>query len=128
MAEADLDAVYAAVRALLARAAPAMVVRDDGPAGVTLLARWPNPFKPGEPMWFGAAARKKNYVSLYLMPIYTHPSLAADISPALARRRQGKSCFNLKTPDPGLLVELEALTARAAAFYAAPYETAEGSC
>lgn len=128
MAEIDLAQTYAALRAMLTRAAPSMTVLREGAGDVVLLAGWPNPAKPAEPMWFGSVSTKKAYVSLYLMPIYTHPSLAADISPALAKRRQGKSCFNLKAPDPVLLAELESLTARAAAFYARPFEVAEGAC
>lgn len=128
MAEIDLTGTYAALRAMLARAAPSMPVLREGVGEVVLLAGWPNPAKPAEPMWFASVSTKKAYVSLYLMPIYTHPSLAADISSALPKRRQGKSCFNLKTPDPALLSELEQLTARAAAFYARPFEAAEGAC
>ena len=128
MAETDLAGTYDALRALVARAAPTMTVAREGPTEAVLVAAWPNPLKPAEPMWFGSLSLKKAYVSLYLMPIYTHPSLAADISPALSRRRQGKSCFNFKTPDPALLTELEGLTARAAALYARPFDVAEGAC
>jgi hypothetical protein len=59
------------------------------------------------------------------MPVYSHPSLLADLSPALKKRQQGKSCFNLKSPDPDLLAELEALTTKAAALYARPFVSAE---
>jgi len=62
--------------------------------------------------WFAATRIGKRYVSYYLMPIYADPSLGDDLSPALRKRRQGKSCFNLTTVDEALLAELEALTAR----------------
>ena len=117
-----LDDTYVAVRAMLARAATGMEAVNERPDGVTLLADWLNPAKPTERMWFGAAARKKAYVSVHLMPVYSHPSLLADISPALKKRQQGKSCFNLKSPDPTLLAELEALTRKAAALYAQPFD------
>lgn len=120
-----LDETYAAVRAMLARAAVGMEAVNERPDAVTLLADWPHPTKPRERMWFGGAARKKAYVSIHLMPVYSHPSLLADISPALKKRQQGKSCFNLKTPDPALLAELEALTHKAAALYAQPFRSAE---
>ena len=46
------------------------------------------------------------------MPIYVQPSLLDDISPALKRRMQGKSCFNFAKVDEPLFAELEALTKR----------------
>jgi hypothetical protein len=48
------------------------------------------------------------------MPLYGRPELADGMSPALTKRRQGKTCFNFKRPDPILFAELEALTRRAA--------------
>jgi hypothetical protein len=62
--------------------------------------------------WFAATRLGKRYVSYYFMPIYADPSMADDLSPALQKRRQGKSCFNLSTVDQALLDELEALTRR----------------
>jgi hypothetical protein len=55
----------------------------------------------------------KRYVSYYLMPVYANPALEASISPALTRRRQGKSCFNFATVDEPLFAELGQLTALA---------------
>ena len=43
------------------------------------------------------------------MPVYVDPSLSATISPALAKRRQGKSCFNFTKVDEPLFAELDAL-------------------
>ena len=63
--------------------------------------------------YFGGARVGKRYVSYYLMPLYSDPSLGDDLSAALRKRRQGKSCFNLSTVDDALLAELEQLTARA---------------
>ena len=62
--------------------------------------------------YFGGARVGKRYVSYYLMPLYSDPSLADDLSPELRKRRQGKSCFNLATVDERLLEELAQLTAR----------------
>jgi hypothetical protein len=38
-----------------------------------------------------------------------YPDLLDDVSPALKKRMQGKSCFNFKQVDEALLAELEAL-------------------
>jgi hypothetical protein len=62
--------------------------------------------------WFGATRVGKRYVSYYLMPIYVKPDLLDDVSPALKKRMQGKSCFNFAKVDEQLLAELEDLTRR----------------
>ena len=68
----------------------------------------------GKPWGYVAATRLgKRYVSYYLMPVYASSELAASISPDLAKRRQGKSCFNFTRIDEGLFAELSTLTADA---------------
>lgn len=110
-----------ALIALMKGAAPGMTVSSEGPGGVQLVAPIPNPLKPKEAMWFGGVRAGKAYVSYHLMPVYSHPSLAAAISPALRKRMQGKSCFNFKAADPVLFAELAALTAEAARLYSTPF-------
>jgi hypothetical protein len=63
-------------------------------------------------LFFSSIQIKKNYVSFYLMPVYMYPELLKDISPALKKRMQGKSCFNFKKVEPDLFKELELLTAQ----------------
>lgn len=104
--------------ARLKRAAPGMRTVTEGECGVSLTSDWRHPLKPGEPMWFGGVRVGKAYVSYHLMPVYTHPKLAAKISPALKKRMQGKSCFNFKAVDTALFDELEALTREGAGLYA----------
>ena len=78
-----------------------------------------NPHRDDKAHYFGSVTIRKNYVSFYLMPIYTHPGLASSISPELNKRKQGKSCFNFKTERPELFQELAGLVK-------AGYETYEG--
>lgn len=85
----------------------------------------------GKPVCFGAVRLGKNYVSYYLMAVYsaaacvtpakgsveekivgTGSELALSMSPELKKRMQGKSCFNFKQPDPALFEELAELTKR----------------
>ena len=66
--------------------------------------------KNKQPLFFGAVQIKKNYVSYHLMPVYVSPELLNDMTPALRKRMQGKSCFNFKTVDEPLFVELADLT------------------
>lgn len=70
-----------------------------------------------KPLFFGSVQVRKKAVSYHLMPLYTHPELAEGLSPALRKRMQGKSCFNLDTPDPALIAELRGLTAAGFAIY-----------
>ena len=66
----------------------------------------------GKPWGYVAATRVgKRYVSFYLMPVYAVPELADGISPQLAARRQGKSCFNFTRVDEALFAELADLAA-----------------
>ena len=62
--------------------------------------------------WFAGVVANKNYISFYMMPIYTWPRLLDGMSPALRKRKQGALCFNFSTIDDHLLAELAALTER----------------
>jgi len=46
------------------------------------------------------------------MPVYIFPDLLKNISPALKKRMQGKSCFNFTKIDEALIAELDDLTKR----------------
>ena len=65
-------------------------------------------------LFFGSVQIKKNYVSFYLMPVYMYPELLKDVSPALKKHMQGKSCFNFKKVEPALFDELAELTRKGA--------------
>ncbi len=106
----DLDAVHERLKAVLASNRHDLAITADGPAGMTLEV----PGLEGKPWGYVAGTRLgKRYVSYYLMPVYASPELEASISPELAKRRQGKSCFNFTRIDEGLFAELSSLTAHA---------------
>jgi hypothetical protein len=107
---ADFEAAHERLRAILtAHASNDLVVTKDGPAGMALEFRG----LEGKPWGYvGGTRLGKSYVSYYLMPVYGNPALASTISPALAKRRQGRACFNFTKVDETLLTELAALTAR----------------
>ena len=128
MANSSFDAVYAELRERMVRAAAGHAVVTDAPGSLVLHAPIPNPLKPRERMWFGAIQIKKNYVSYHLMPVYSHRELRDLISPELAKRMQGKSCFNFRKPDAALFDELERLTAEGARLYLRPFEIRRGQC
>ncbi|HLO35709.1 MAG TPA: hypothetical protein VK194_06490, partial [Candidatus Deferrimicrobium sp.] len=106
---ADLDAVHARLKAILAAHRGDLAITADGPGGMTVEV----PGLEGRPWGYVAGTRLgKRYVSLYLMPVYAAPELAATMSPELRARMQGKSCFNFARIDEPLLAELDALAAR----------------
>lgn len=125
---ADFETVYADLRERMIRAAASQAVVTDAPGSLVLHAPIPNPLKPKERMWFGAIQIKKNYVSYHLMPVYSHRELRERVSPGLAKRMQGKSCFNFSKPDAALFDELERLTAEGAKIYEKPFEVRYGDC
>ena len=109
---AGFEAVFAALKSVLARFARRLAVKTDTDVEYTLVtilaSRYPQ--HKGSPMWFGSVRLGKAYVSIHLMPLYMNPALTSTISPALKKRMQGKTCFNFKTaPEPELIAELERL-------------------
>jgi hypothetical protein len=109
----DLAPVFAELRAtMLAAVPPATVTRDD-PGHLELAGPGLDP-KTGGPDWFGMVRTGARAVGYHLMGIYSRPGLAAELSPALAKRRQGKSCFNFSAIDRSLFSELAELTRRCA--------------
>jgi hypothetical protein len=105
---AEFGAVHARLREILLPYGGEYVITRDDPGGVTLEV----PGLEGKPWGYVAGTRVgKRYVSFYLMPVYASAELSDSVSAALAKRRQGKSCFNFTTLDEPLFVELERLAA-----------------
>ncbi len=107
MAEAH-DAIHTRFRAIMLAAVPTMTVAKDEPASLGL--RTDIDLKTKTPGWFGTVTIKKSYVAFHLMPRYAHPEIAADVTPQLAKRDQGKICFNFSEMDEDLFSELDRLT------------------
>lgn len=89
--------------------ASGQVVTRDAPGDLVVRTKGIDP-KTGEPGWFGTVTTKKTYVAYHLMPLYGSAALAELISPELAKRKQGKTCFNFKSVDDDLFAELARLT------------------
>jgi hypothetical protein len=101
--------VFDALRQILQKHAPRLVVAVDTPGNYSLNTR-PTEKSKNQPGYFGGAHIRKGYVSYYLMPVYVYPELLTGLSPELKKRMQGKSCFNFSAVDQGLFKELAALT------------------
>jgi hypothetical protein len=108
MAE-NFEAVFARLRSMMLDAAPGMTIAKDKPGSLELRTPTIDP-KTRQPGWFGTVTIKKSYVAYHLMPLYTHPELADDLSSELAKRKQGKTCFNFARSDESLFKELTRLT------------------
>ena len=106
----DLQPVFDRLKRIMKAHAQRMTVEYDTPAGYSANAGYSEKFK--RVLYFGGVQVKKNYVSYYLMPVYIFPDLLKDITPALKKRMQGKSCFNFTKIDEALFSELDELTKR----------------
>ena len=114
----DFSGIFAALKPVLAEQEGRLAVQKDTSSEYSLVTKRPSPFPQhkGQPMWFGAVKLSKAYVSFHLMPLYMSPTLEKEISPALKKRMQGKTCFNFKAaPDEELLADLKKLTSACAA-------------
>ncbi len=116
----DFCGIFAALKPVMAEQEGRLAVQKDTPSEYSLVTKGPSPFPQhrGHPMWFGAVRLGKAYVSFHLMALYMSPTLEKEISPALKKRMQGKTCFNFKAvPDEELLADLKNLTAACAAVW-----------
>jgi len=105
----NFETIYVRLRSMMLAEAPGMTVAKDKPGSLELRTPTVDP-KTKQPGWFGTVTIKKTYVAYHLMPLYTHPELAADLTPELAKRKQGKTCFNFARSDETLFKELARLT------------------
>jgi len=105
----NFEAVFALLRRMMLDAAPGMTATKDSPGALELRTPTVDP-KTKQLGWFGTVTTKKTYVAYHLMALYTHPELAADLSPELFKRKQGKTCFNFARSDDTLFKELTRLT------------------
>jgi hypothetical protein len=101
----DVAAIFAALRPLFARHAAAAVILHDAPHHYYLGTHEVRA-KDGYRIGFGGVEINRRYVAAHLIPVYVHPDLLADLSPALRARMQGKSCFNFRRVDADLFAEL----------------------
>lgn len=109
----DFHLVFEQLKTILETHARSFTVKADTADTYYLEGPYSETWK--KELFFGSTQIKKNYVSFYLMPVYMYPELLHDVSPALKKHMQGKSCFNFKSVEPALFDELAALTRKGAA-------------
>jgi len=106
----DFDTTFEQLKNILEPYSSRLIVSADNPSLFTLEVDYV--MKNKHRLYFGGVRKGKAYVSFYLMPVYASAELSGSISPALQKRRQGKSCFNFTSIDEPLLAELEDLAAK----------------
>ncbi|WP_333607536.1 hypothetical protein [Arsukibacterium sp.] len=109
----DFASTFAALSKILRKHTTGFSVKTDEPGNFYIELATTTP--KAKPQFFGAAQVKKSYVSYHLMPVYEDPTLLNEISDALRKKMQGKSCFNFTAEDTELFKELDALTKKCAA-------------
>lgn len=109
--------LFAALRGLLLayRSELSVVHDDDG----HFYANCRNLDAKGKAQFFGAVKASGRKHSFHFMPVYDFPELLVDLSPALQKHMQGKSCFNFTSLDPAVRDELQGLVERGASRYKA---------
>ena len=115
-AKPDFTKVFAELKAIFRPYAKKMDVSQDTDDAYMLNTRFV--MKNKHPLSFGGVRLGKNYVSFYLMSLYTSPEFMKNMSPELKKRMQGKSCFNFKEVDEKLFAELKTLTKAGATKFA----------
>ena len=101
--------VFPRLREILHAVSSNYVATSDTPDNYSLNAR--NLIYKKKPVFFAAVQRKKNYITLHLMPLYMNPIMQAKVPPELKKRMQGKACFNFTAVDQECFAELARLTA-----------------
>ena len=102
--------LFAALRDLLGSCTTGLQVVHDEPSH--FFANCGLPDAKGKHPFFGAVKVSNRKHLFHFMPVYEFPELLDNISPALRKRLQGKSCFNFEALDPPLFSELETLVAQ----------------
>jgi hypothetical protein len=110
MTKTDVDRTLAQLKNMLQRFETQLIVQADEPDRYSVAIPNAAQYHKGE--LFAMVQIRKNYVSYHLLPVYTFPALLDNVSPALCKRMQGKSCFNFTTLDAATLGELTHLTER----------------
>lgn len=106
----DFAGAFAGLRDILKKHALGMSILADTPTNFTVITPAIGPNK--KPIWFGAVVLKKSAVTYHLIPLYFNPVLQATVPAELLARKQGKTCFNFRRPDPSLFDQIDQLTGR----------------
>ena len=106
--KSDFDSTFNQLKGILKPYEPKLVLTTDTDKEYLLDVNYV--MKNKRRMFFAGVRKGKNYVSFYLMPVYTCAEMLEGMSAELKKRMQGKSCFNFTSVDEKLFKELAKLT------------------
>lgn len=97
------DSIFNELKTAMQSCCPPMVVKADKAGVFEIIGNVPTPYGykkeivPG--MYFASALVRKDMVSFYFFPCYTHPKEFAEDAPLLFKTLKGKTCFNIKKEE-----------------------------
>ena len=106
----DLQAIFEAVRSLLATYAPPLTPKRDEPGYYDLWSVKDLVIegRKRKEVYFAGLIIQGGYVGFHFMPVYAEAELKPVFAPELLRLLKGKSCFHIKRLTPELLAQIEA--------------------
>lgn len=105
--------IFTVLKEALARQCPPMVCAKDTAMAYEIIGNKPVPYGstkkmvPG--MYFSSVVARKDMVSFYFFPLYSHERNFRNLAPTLMKCLKGKSCFNFKKEEEVVEKELNAL-------------------
>ena len=115
----DKKAIFKQPKSALKKCAKGMDVRKNSASAYELYGKKTVEAygRKVDGMYFGSIVLRKNAVSLYFFPIYTHPQEFKDVSKELRKAMSGKSCFQIKKDDKKLLGDAQKMLLKGKKLY-----------
>jgi len=106
----DLTSIFNALKALMVRYSPPLVVKgeDDSHYDLWSIKNVVIAERKRKEVFFAALIIQKSYVGFYFMPVYTDEEARSYFKPELLKILKGKSCFHIKKLDAELLAQVDA--------------------
>lgn len=109
---ADLDATYRSLKSLLVEfesPRPGIVLEGRGTTDRDFdlwSVRKPADGTSRDEVFFAGIRLQKECVGFYCLPVYTDPEVGAALGAGLKKLQKGKSCFQVRSLDGGLLDQI----------------------
>ncbi|QYU68152.1 hypothetical protein J4558_25505 [Leptolyngbya sp. 15MV] len=111
----ELQAVFAALRAILKPYEPHLIVSSNAPGAYAVDTKAIG--SDGRPAPFASVTLSKSAVTFKLAPVVTNPHLLDEASAELRGRMKGEGAFNFPKSESALFAELGRITARGFAWF-----------
>jgi len=114
----ERNKIFSRLKAVLKSQCPPMVVSKNTADTFEIMGNKPVPYGsakkivPG--MYFSSVVARKDMVSFYFFPLYTHTEAFSHIAPTIMKCLKGKTCFNFKKEEHLVDREIETLLKKGA--------------